>query len=422
MINNNNIKVTKILAAFFSGKLLAAGIIFFALTSSNIGYGQRIINPDIDDTDTTNKVDLIDVARKTLKFKPTTIQRRRGKKVYFSLLPTSSAVPGGGKALITTTAAGFYLGSRRNTNLSSVTFAPYLNFKGRYAVSFRNNIYTSKNRWNIQGDTRFSLYPEYVYGTKNNYPDKKVLITYKYIRFYQTVLKEIKPYLLAGIGYNMDYHIGIKTVDDTIGLTKFTGYQPGTAAGQNTFSSGLTFNILYDSRNNSLNPLPGAYVNLIYRINPSMLGSTNSWKSLYLDSRKYVSLPGQKRHVLAFWNYIWTALNNNVPYLDLPAIGYEPYQRSGRGIDQNRYRGKTMIYLESEYRSDITDNGLFGFVVFANVNTTTSPASGSLSGLHPAIGTGLRVKFNKRSNTNIALDFGVSKSNSTITLNLGEAF
>jgi hypothetical protein len=368
---------------------------------------QQLNNAEIDDIDTTNKKDLIDIAKATFKFSPAKITNRGKKKVYFSLLPTSAAVPGGGKALITSTRAGFYLGSRRNTFLSSVSFSPYLNFKGRYSVSFRSDIYTSKNQWNIQGDTRFSLFPEYVYGSsRNGFANQRLLITYKYIRFYQTVLKRIKPYLLAGMGYNLDYHIGIKSIGDTLGLTKFIGYQHGTAPNSNTLSSGIT-----------------AYMNLIYRVNPYFLGNRdNTWKSIFLDTRRYVSLKGEKRHMLAFWNYIWTALNNNVPFLDLPGIGYEPYQRSGRGIEMNRYRGKSMIYFEGEYRSDLTANGLFGFVVFANANTVTGPADGRFRGLHPAIGAGMRVKFNKRSNTNIAVDFGVSKGNSSITFNLGEAF
>lgn len=382
------------------------------------------ITPTNDDIDTTNKKDLIDVFQKTFKYTPQKIQRRGRKKVYFSLIPTSSAVPGGGKALITSTSAAFYLGSRRNTFLSSVTFVPYLNFKGRYSLGFRNNIYTNKNKWNIQGDTRFSLYPEYVYGTnQTNNQNNRVLITYKYFRFYQTLLKQLKPYLLAGIGYNLDYHINIQPVGDTIGLPKFLGYPHGTATNQNSLSSGITFNLLYDSRNNSLNPLPGAYLNLIYRVNPYILGNgDNTWKSIYLDGRKYIELTGHKRKVLALWSYVWTALNNNVPYLDLPAIGYEPYQRSGRGIEQNRYRGKSLFYMEGEYRSDLRDDGLLGYVLFANMTTTSGPGDGKFTGPHPAMGAGLRVKFNKRSNTNIAIDFGVSQGHSALTLNLGEVF
>lgn len=374
--------------------------------------------------DTTKKVDIIDVVKSKFEFSSKTIKRSPGKKVYFSLLPVSSSVPGGGKALITSTAAGFYLGDRKNTFLSNVTFSPYLNFKGRYALTFRSNVYTSENIWNIQGDTRFSLYPEYTWGTKtNNRQNQKVLVNYKYIRFYQTLLRRIEPYFLAGIGYNLDYHININTVNDPIGLTEFTGYSYGTEAGKNSLSSGLTLNILYDSRNNSVNPLPGAYANLIYRTNPAILGNgSNTWKSLYLDVRKYISYPDRKRKVVALWSYVWTALSNNVPYLDLPGIGWDSYQRSGRGIDQNRYRGKTMWYAEGEYRRDITVNGLIGYVVFANLNTITGPGNNRYSGPHAALGGGLRLKFNKRSNTNIAIDYGFSKGNSGIYFNLGEAF
>lgn len=374
--------------------------------------------------DTTEKVDIIDIIKSNFQFNPKTIKRSPGKKVYFSLLPVSSAVPGGGKALITSTSAGFYLGSRRNTYLSSVSFSPYLNFKGRYSLAFRSNVYTSHNIWNIQGDTRFSLYPEYTYGTKdNNRQNEKVLVNYKYIRFYQTFLRRINPDILAGIGYNLDYHININTIDDTIGLAKFTGYSYGTEASKNSLSSGLTFNLLYDTRVNPVNPLPGAYANLIYRINPSILGNGSStWNSIYLDVRKYISYPDKKRKMVALWSYVWTALANNVPYLDLPGIGWDSYQKSGRGIVQNRYRGKTMWYAEGEYRRDLTINGLAGYVVFANLNTITGPGNNRFSWPHPAVGAGLRLKFNKRSNTNIAIDYGISKGNSGIYFNLGEAF
>jgi len=375
--------------------------------------------------DTTRKIDIIDVVKSQLQFSSKPIKRSEGRKVYFSLLPVSSAIPGGGKALITSTSAGFYLGSRQNTFLSNVTFSPYLNFKGRYSLAFRSNIYTSRNIWNVIGDTRFSLYPQYTWGTKiNNRQNEKVLVNYKYIRFYQTFLRGIVPDLFAGIGYNLDYHIKINTVNDTLGLATFTGYNYGTGAGKNSFSSGLTFNLLYDTRKNSVNPLPGgAYANLIFRTNPSILGNgSNTWNSLFIDTRKYISFPDKKRKMVALWSYVWTALNNSVPYLDLPAIGWDSYQRSGRGIQQNRYRGKTLWYVEGEYRRDITVNGLLGYVVFANFNTITGPGNNHFSGPHPALGAGLRLKFNKRSNTNIAIDYGISKGNSGIYLNLGEVF
>src|SRR4051812_21155623 len=74
--------------------------------------------------DTTRRIDLIDVVKSNFQLSPKTLKREPGKKLYFSLLPVSAPIPGGGKALITSTSAGFYLGNRRNTFLSNVSFLP----------------------------------------------------------------------------------------------------------------------------------------------------------------------------------------------------------------------------------------------------------------------------------------------------------
>ena len=373
--------------------------------------------------DTVPARDLIDVAKSVFHIRPNKLPAKGERKVYYSLLPISSNVPGGGRALVTSTTAAFYMGDRRSTYLSGVSFAPYFNFNGRFGLPVKSNIWLNNNKWNLQGDTRYLVYPQYTWGLGGgNDEDNKKLVDYNYFRFYYTALRRIKSYLFAGIGYNLDYHINIKTIDDTLGLDKFTGYPYGTKPGQHSFSSGITFNLLYDSRTNFFNPLPGIYANIVYRVNPVFLGSNTTWQSLYLDARKYIPFSRHGQNVLALWGYYWSALNSNVPYLDLPSIGWEPYQRSGRGIDQNRYRGKGLVYLEAEYRKDITANGLFGFVVFANINSVTEPDNHRYAYLHPAAGGGLRIKFNKHSNTNIAVDYGFSKGFSQIYLNLGETF
>ena len=373
--------------------------------------------------DTAGKKDLVDVARDLFNITPKPVKEEKNKSFYFSILPLSTAVPGGGRAIFTATTAGFYMGDRSTTYLSSVTFAPYFNFTGRYGLPFRSSIWTKDNNWNIQGDTRFLVYPQYTWGLGGNAPESnKFIVNYEYIRFYQSALKRITSYLYAGLGYNLDYYIDIET-DDKNALQKFTGYPYGTSSDHNSFSSGVTLNLLYDTRNNEFNPLPGSYTNVVYRVNSRALGSDGNWQSLYLDMRKYISLTTTKEHnVLALWAYYWKTFGTGTPYLNLPSIGWDPYQRSGRGIQQNRYRGKSLLYFETEYRRDITANGLFGFVVFANVNAVNQPDTHEFSYWHPAAGTGLRIKFNKGSSTNIAIDWGISKSYSGIMLGLGEAF
>jgi hypothetical protein len=376
--------------------------------------------------DTTGQKDLVEVIKRLFHLKSgNKVRKPDDKVVYFSFLPVSSSVGGTGHALVTSTTAAMYLGNRSTTNISSATFAPYFNFKGRFGLPLRSSIWLPDNKWILQGDIRVLVYPQYTWGLGDGQKySNRTLIDYRYIRFYEQALKRITPVFYAGGGVTIDYYSNIKSDNDTIDLKAFTKYPFGLD--KRSFSSGASFSVLYDSRNsnNSLNPLPGMYANIIYRINPAFTGNEKTWSSLYIDMRKYIDLnPAipQQQNTLALWSYLWTVLHSDAPFLNLPSIGWDPGNRSGRGIDQNRYRGKTLFYLESEYRRDITANGLFGFVVFANMNTVSG--SGSMfASWHPAVGTGLRIKFNKGSNTNIGIDFAVSDGYKAIKLNLGEAF
>lgn len=392
--------------------------ITFAQDASNMIPKQSAVK------DTSRQTDLIDIAKDLFHIAPQKPRVQRENKIYFSILPVPGSVPGGaGRALITSTTAGTYLGPQSTTNLSSANFAPYWNLHGRFGLPLRSSIWLRDNSWNIQGDIRFLRYPQYTWGLggRNDYSEK-TLVNYNYVRFYQSALKRITPYFFAGGGYNIDYRSSIKSDDPAVDLKQFTGYNYGT--GGSSVSSGINLALLYDTRNNSINPLPGSYFNVVYRVNPAFMGSNDSWHSLYLDYRKYVPMnPANKnqQNTLAFWSYFWTVLGGNAPYLDLPSVGWDPYNRSGEGIDQNRYRGKSLFYLESEYRRDITTNGLLGFVAFANVNTVSGSGS-FFKSWHPAAGTGLRVKFNKGSNTNIGIDYAFSKGYSAAILNIGESF
>lgn len=380
-------------------------------------------------SDSAVQKDLIDIFN--LVFKPKTSKPRvvepQSSKVYFSFLPTASTLPdGGGKMFLTSTTAGFYLGDQSTTNLSSVTFTPYFNLKGRFGLPLRSSIWFNNNRWFLSGDTRMMVYPQDTWGLGGNQPEEnRMRVDYKYVRFYQSLLRRIKPYFFAGIGYNLDYHMRIKSGDNDGDLQDKSGYIFGTEYGQNSFSSGMTLNLLYDTRNNSINPLPGCYANLVYRYNSPVFGSNRVWHSLYTDLRKYISLTPNntiRQNTLALWTYYWTTLDRGTPYLSLPSIGWDFSNRSGRGVEQNRYRGQSLWYTEAEYRRSITRNGLLGFVLFANMTTVNEPDTRQFNYFHPAGGGGLRIKMNKKSNTNIAIDYGFSKGYSSIRLNLGEAF
>ena len=82
-----------------------------------------------------------------------------------------------------------------------------------------------------------------------------------------------------------------------------------------------------------------------------------------------------------------------------------------------------MIYMEAEYRFKVSPSGLFGGVVFVNAQSFTEWPSNTFQTIAPAAGLGLRLKFNKYSRTNIAIDYGFGQNGSQgIFVNLGEVF
>lgn len=81
-----------------------------------------------------------------------------------------------------------------------------------------------------------------------------------------------------------------------------------------------------------------------------------------------------------------------------------------------------MIDLEAELRFPITKNGLFGGVVFVNAESL-SEFSNRFEVVSFAAGLGLRLKFNKLSNVNVAIDYGMGENGSSSFFgNLGEVF
>jgi len=95
----------------------------------------------------------------------------------------------------------------------------------------------------------------------------------------------------------------------------------------------------------------------------------------------------------------------------------------GRGYIQGRFRGSNLLYFESEYRFRLSKNGLFGGVVFANIQTVSNYPSNAFDTYFPAFGAGLRIKANKFSNLNISLDYGIGVGGANgFFFNIGEVF
>lgn len=309
---------------------------------------------------------------------------------------------------------------KKKTNISNLLGAVKYTQKKQFLLPLQSSIWTPGNKFNLLGDWRYLDYPQDTYGfggftTLND----KYLVTYQYLRLYEMVLKSIRKNLYVGLGYQLDYHWGIKESDVQPGrVTDFEKY----GFTKTSISSGFVMNFVFDSRENSINPEGGSfYANVQFNQKTTFLGSSSNWNSIIIDLRRYIQMPFHT--VLALWSYNEFILSGHPPYLDLPATGSDSYNNTGRGYEQGRFIGKKMVDLEAELRFNITRNGLLGGVIFGNAESFSELSNNKLEVISPAFGIGLRIKFNKFSGTNECLDYGIgTKGSRGFVGNLGEVF
>jgi len=285
-----------------------------------------------------------------------------------------------------------------------------------------SNIWLKNNNYNINTNWSYLKYPQKDFGLGSN-SDLKLFdnLDYSYIQLHQSIVKKIAPNLYFGPGLNIDYHWNIT---DTTTMNKpLVGFNEYGFVKQST-SIGWLLNLLYDTRKQVSNPVANSsYFNLVFRDNLKILGSDQNWQSILLDYRKYIPYPKGSKNILAFWSYNVFTIKGKQSYLDLPTTASDTYNNTGRGYIQGRFRGDKFVFAESEYRFGITENGFLGGVVFANMQSVSEMQGKPLQSLLPGYGAGIRIKLNKHSNTNIAIDYGIGQGGSKgIFMNLGEVF
>lgn len=366
--------------------------------------------------------DIIDLGRQIFAHKPArTGDAVQQDKLRLSVLPAAGYTLQTGFAGVLSANAIFRTGRDSADNISAIlTNITYSEYK-QVILPLQGYIWTKDNKYNIIVDWRFMKYPQYTYGLGGytNVTDG-YRIDYSNIHLYQTLMRYVAPYIYAGLGYNFDYYWNVKELSPPVGkVTDFQSY----GLSDKVVASGITLNGLYDSRKNPINATQGSFARVTYRPNFTWMGSDANWQSLIFDLRHYFKFPYRSHNVLAIWSYDWFTTGGTPPYLMLPGTGWDPYSNTGRGYIQGRYRGRNMLYLESEYRFRITRNGLLGGVVYANGESVSEPITNRFETVAPGWGGGLRIRLNKFSNTNIAIDYSLGLNGSRgFFVNLGEVF
>lgn len=351
-----------------------------------------------------------------------------------ALLPAIGYNPSVGFILGVNLASGFHLGDPSNTSLSSATATAYATSKGILNLQVRHNLFTKNNNYLIQGNIQITkmLVVDYGLGPgagKERIDSMTFPIKFKEIRINEKLYKRVSKNILVGAGLALNYHFGIDDEvkeADSARITPHYTYSKVYDFNPETYLlNGVFLNAQYTTRDHLNRPYKGLYADLTLRLNPDWMGSTKkSWQAL-TEIRKYFSLSKiNPEHVLAFWHLGTYRLRGDLPYLDLPATATDMFNRSGRAYTIGRFRGPSFFYLESEYRFPITDNKLLSGVVFANIQTVSDGLNRNLfEAYEPAGGAGIRILFNKKTRTNLCIDYAIGKYGSKgLFFGLNEVF
>ncbi|MEI6884259.1 MAG: BamA/TamA family outer membrane protein [Bacteroidota bacterium] len=402
------------------------------------------------------QLDIFDILRskkvESLKLSDSINLKVKPYKLYISAFPVIGYNPALGAVLGATFNPAVFLGDPKNTPISAFAVNFQVTSKSQLMISLRSSIFTSKARMIFKGDLRFYMYYQPTYGLGSNISGADTTswvmpngdhaysaseaaepMRFQMLRVYESAYRKVKGHFYVGVGYFLDYHWDINDAklsldSGHIFLTQHYIYSVENGFNPESYmTSGMAVSFLYDSRDNSCRPTKGIYASIIPRYNPTWLGSSKTSLMIETEFRTYVRLSHRNpAHLLAFWYCGGFVAAGKLPYLDLPAIGWDTYGRTGRGYVQGRIRGIDYLYGEVEYRFPISPNTrILSGVVFCNATTCSDRANSIkiMEYVAPGFGAGLRVMLNKKSNSNVTIDMGFGLNGSKgLFLNINEAF
>jgi outer membrane protein assembly factor BamA len=362
------------------------------------------------------------------------------KNSFFLVIPVIGSQPAtgfvfGGVAQYT------FKGRQKSDKYSIANLGITYTTKKQWLVNIKNNILLKNNRIFLSGDYRLYIFsqPNYGLGTdiiphhskKESFSIDSIAqpMDYNYFKFHQTASFEVYKNFYIGGGINLDWYSSIKDKELDVENGQFTyHYNYSQKHGFNDleyFLNGMSLNLVYDSRDNQVNSTRGWFANVNYRFNPVLFNNQEYSNVLYAEYRHFIPLSSKnERYILGIWTYGQFVTRGKVPYLNLPAIGWDQRSRSGEGYTQGLFRGTGLIYLSTEFRFPITCNQMFSGTVFTNFVTASNIDNNTslFTSIQPSAGIGLRILIDKATRTNLIVDYAWGNNSKGFYLNAGETF
>jgi hypothetical protein len=279
----------------------------------------------------------------------------------------------------------------------------------QFAFSNDYQLWLKQNKFYLTGAVDYTKTPQFFYGIGNDTKENdRVNVSFDLIKIHSKNLMQVYKNIYSGIVfqyqqvYKHDVHLMSPSARELYG-------NMGYAA------KGLGPILIIDNRNNPLNPSKGSYLEASYIDYKNIIDNENMFVSFTFDARKYHTF---------FKKLIWNgnayfAFNKGaVPYRMLPQLGGARFLR---GYYAGRFSDNNMFVLQQEFRMPIYK--MIGMAAFGGVGEVAKTIPDFRKNeLHYDYGVGLRIRVNKKENTNIRIDYGFTKDSQGLYIVFAEAF
>jgi len=380
---------------------------------------------------------------------------KKQKKFTIIPMPVIAANPTTGLMYGVAPGIAWVNGNPKTTSISNFLGTFIHTAKSQLLLQMRGNMFLADDKWILTTDLRYNLNGQPTYGlstspiyTDNTIvgknkkvsdspfdgPSRSEMMFFDHFRLHQTVMKRYgSTRYFYGLGYHLDIMSNIRDNELDLAstpqsITHHYQYQTVKGLPVDKYSlSGISLNASFDSRDNIANPYKGKLAFVSFRINPSFIGSTASSSHLWLEYRDYFHVnKARPRNLIAFWTFGSFVTGGKVPYMFLPATGWDLFGRSGRPYTQGRFRGEDLSYTEFEWRFPLqSTKEKLGAVIYTNFTSASSRTQniGLFNSFQMGYGAGFRYMLSEKNRVNIAIDYGFGHNGASgFFLNLNEYF